>query len=171
MTGVFGMRKNIPWRERVVRDGDCLLWQGQIDSQGYSRLSGRLAHCVVYEEEVGPIPEGMQLDHECHNAETCAGGPGCLHRRCVNPAHLTPVTPRANVLKSNSVTALNVRKTHCKNGHEFTPENTHRRLDRRGRESRTCRACRRARKARNCYTRSTNSPVRVSTFTRSPMST
>lgn len=42
------------------------------------------------------------------------------------------------------VTHRNARKTHCKNGHEFTPENTRLALARTGRPTRVCIACKRA---------------------------
>lgn len=43
-----------------------------------------MAHRFAYEEVVGPIPEGHQLDHTCHN------------RACVNPGHLRPATNKQN---------------------------------------------------------------------------
>jgi hypothetical protein len=127
----------------------CWLWQRGLTAQGYgkvrtgSRRTARLtrhAHLVAYELFVGPIPEGLELDHLCHSGAVirgeCLGGPTCPHRRCVNPAHLEPVTPRTNTLRSRSVSAFNARKTHCKHGHEFTPVNT--RVRRGKRECRRC---------------------------------
>lgn len=58
-------------------------------------LAGKyhLAHRLSYEHFVGPIPGGLVLDHVCHTDDpSCPGGLPCLHRRCVNPAHLEPVT-------------------------------------------------------------------------------
>lgn len=89
---------------------------------GYTqmRVDGILtmAHRFAYEFLIGEIPDGMELDHTCHNLDSCTGGP-CEHRRCVNPAHLEPVTPRVNTLRSFNPAAINARKTRCKNGHEF----------------------------------------------------
>jgi hypothetical protein len=80
---------------------------------------------VAYELAIGPIPEGLTIDHLCRN------------RGCVNPAHLEAVTNRTNLLRGDGIAALNARKTHCKRGHEFTPENTY--VWREG--TRACRAC------------------------------
>jgi hypothetical protein len=92
----------------------------------------KLAHRVVYEAIVGPIPEGLELDHLCRNPA------------CVNPAHLEPVDHRTNVLRGFSPSAIHARKTHCVNGHEFTTENTL--VDKKGK--RNCRACARAARRR-----------------------
>lgn len=93
---------------------DCVEWSGHRDRDGYGKSNGKRAHRVAYEREVGPIPDGLQLDHLCRN------------RACVNVAHLEPVAPRENTLRSPiAPAAMNARKTHCLRGHEFTPENTY----------------------------------------------
>ena len=100
-----------------------------------------MAHRLAYEHFVGPIPEGMTLDHECHNRdETCAGGPTCLHRRCVNWEHLTPKPIGENTNASpNSWSA----RTHCPKGHPYDEANTRRA---RGTGHRVCRTCDRLRR-------------------------
>lgn len=114
----------------------------------------KMAHRIVYEAMVGPIPADLQLDHLCHSTDDkCPGGRNCWHRRCINPAHLEPVTGFENNLRSLSPSAINTRKWRCIRGHEFTPENTRLREPKKpGREPyRVCRACsrdwRRRRKA------------------------
>jgi hypothetical protein len=116
---------------RVDSSGDCWLWMGQRDSNGYGRLSGRMAHrvgWVLFGKEL-PSP-GMHFDHLCRT------------RACVNPDHLEPVTPLENQRRSAAAT-----KTHCVHGHEYTPENTYLRPVR-GRGMRDCRTCFRERTRR-----------------------
>jgi len=115
---------------RVAKGPDCWIWTGARRSPGgYGTIRGNghqlLAHRVAYELAIGPIPEGKQLDHLCRN------------KGCVNPAHLEPVTNRENVLRGVGPSAVNARKTHCVNGHEFTPENTYREKG----GGRACKAC------------------------------
>lgn len=90
-------------RER--HESGCLLYTGGLTPQGYGRVKmegrNRLAHVAAYELEFGPLPQGMTLDHVCHTQDlTCAGGPTCAHRRCVEVAHLEPVTLAENVRRS-----------------------------------------------------------------------
>lgn len=110
----------------------CWLYGGYIaEATGYGffaigRGKGWTAHRSAYHILVGPIPPGTQVDHTCHNDDPmCVGGKTCLHRRCVNPDHLEAVAGRINTLRSlNTRAACNAGKTRCKNGHDFTPQNT-----------------------------------------------
>ena len=99
----------------AIDENGCWVWQRHINAgYAFSHFRGfttRLAHRVSYEVFVGPIPDGLQLDHLCRNP------------RCVNPQHLEPVTQGENV-KRGRAGWHNKIKTHCVNGHEFTPENT-----------------------------------------------
>jgi len=98
--------------DMIRRDPDgCWTWQGRMFPNGYGDTAwapNRYAHRWSYEHFVGPIPEGLTLDHLCRNT------------RCVNPAHLDPVTHRENILRSPiAPAAVNARKTHCKHGHSL----------------------------------------------------
>jgi hypothetical protein len=105
---------------RVDKNGPngCWLWTGTHDGHhGYGRLKvdGHRtgAHRVAYELLVGPIPDGLFLDHLCRNPP------------CVNPAHLEPVTNRENVMRSPITLAyINSSKTHCPQGHPYDEANT-----------------------------------------------
>jgi len=131
---------------RKVKEQPSGCWHldGRVRKDGYSdfTLLGKhqLGHRVAYEHFVGPVPEGLQLDHRCHTDDLdCRGGFTCIHRRCVNPAHLEAVTQRENSLRGRSPAAANGAKTECDSGHPYTQENTY--TDPKGgRECRICRA-------------------------------
>ena len=104
---------------------ECWPWTLSVDSGGYGRLwfGGRThaAHRVAYELTFKPIPEGLEIDHTCHNEDpTCPGGPGCPHRRCCNPWHLEPVTPKQNGDRSRLTPQA---RTHCPHGHPYEGSN------------------------------------------------
>lgn len=111
-------------------EDECWLWMGSMYNNGYGKIgkTGYMVHRIAYELTQGDVPEDMCLDHLCKQ------------RNCVNPEHLEVVTLVENVMRGESQHAKNARKTHCINGHEFTPENTYHRSDRNTRE---CIACRR----------------------------
>lgn len=119
---------------KVSRSDGCWEWTGScFIPQGYGRfwMGGTKyvrAHRFAYELLVGPIPDGLVLDHLCRN------------RKCVRPDHLEPVTQGENVLRGVGLPAVNVAKTHCIHGHEFTEANTYRCGN-----ARNCRACHRIR--------------------------
>ena len=113
------------WRSIGVDENGCWLWAGPTNGDGYARISVGGVRCRAHRHfftvAVGPIPEGMVIDHACHNEATdCPGGASCLHRRCVNPAHLQAVTSGANVMNSGlTISGRNSSKTHCARGHAF----------------------------------------------------
>lgn len=126
--------------------GPCHIWTGAPVGTGrtgeFDEEYGRFwdgtrlvyAHRYAWEQENGPVPDGLELDHRCRR------------RNCTNPGHLEAVTSRVNTLRSNSPAALNARKTRCNNGHDLTDAAnviTSRRGD--GRTFRECRACKRDR--------------------------
>lgn len=120
--------------ERLMADATttsqgCILFGGATISKGYGQISvhGRqmLAHRAAYELLVGPIPDGLVIDHQCHNRDlTCRGGDACLHRRCINVEHLEPVTGAENTRRGHGGW-INASKRHCPSDHAYDEANTH----------------------------------------------
>lgn len=118
----------------------CWVWRRSVTKKGYSQVSiGRrmkIGHRVAYEEFVGPIPGGLQLDHLCRV------------KRCIRPKHLEPVTRAENWRRHvNSI-------TQCPQGHWYSPANTYAYAKANGATHRVCKECsiervRRGRAAQN----------------------
>lgn len=126
----------------VVREpSGCWRWTGRTNNHGYGVFAIRQRHTYAhrwsYEQFVGTIPAGLELDHLCRNPS------------CVNPAHLEAVSHRVNTLRGDSMSARHARRTHCNAGHEFTSQNTAIKRD----GSRACRECKRATDRRRWQTR------------------
>jgi len=130
--------ENLRFWSKVDASGPCWEWTAAIGKTGgygkYSyRLDGKVkyvyAHRYAYHVLVGPVPDGLELDHLCRN------------RKCVNPDHLDPVTRRENVRRGVGPTGRNMGKTHCPFGHEYTKENTYKLKS----GVRQCKMCGRAR--------------------------
>ncbi len=128
------------FRAKLAALDECWVWIGYADRLGYGRFrrpaeGGRgglcMAHRFAYEMLVGPVPEGLELDHLCRN------------RGCCNPAHLEAVTHLENMRRGAHALGETLR-SHCLRGHEYTPENIYWRKPRRpdGKPTRACRTCR-----------------------------
>jgi hypothetical protein len=130
---------------KVDKTETCWLWTAGRSDTGYGTFSVGQgvkvgAHRWAYEALVGPVPEGLQLDHLCRV------------RHCVNPAHLEPVTQRENMRRGAGhppfTGARERAATHCPHGHPYDEENTYRN-PRTG--FRSCRACNLARMRRRTH--------------------
>lgn len=127
----------------VNEETGCWEWRSPVRSDGYGvfglKVNGvqrtRRAHRIAYEALVGPIPDGLDLDHLCRV------------RNCCNPSHLEPVTRKENLrrgLVAETQRKRHAAVTHCPRGHEYTAENT-RIYVAQGHPSRACRSCDRER--------------------------
>lgn len=109
----------------------CWTYTGSLTAAGYGLAwNGEkevLVHRAAYEVLVGPIPEGLQLDHLCRVPA------------CYNPAHLEPVTAAENSRRRVALI------THCPAGHPYDADNTYLAPTRFGGVNRLCRTCRRER--------------------------
>jgi hypothetical protein len=118
----------------ALTESGCIVWLGGKNKNGYGQIHAGpdfgvarfLVHRWSYEYHVGPIPDGLEIDHLCKNTS------------CVNPDHLEPVTHAENLMRSDGFSAAHAQQTHCLNGHEFNAENTRLRRGRGGRECRPC---------------------------------
>lgn len=104
---------------KVTITDNCWQWTAGTDQGGYGRFKWKGLHRIIsrfiYAWLIEPVPSresNMEVDHLCKN------------RSCCNPLHLELVPKPINAERSNNPAVLNSRKTHCKYGHEFTPENT-----------------------------------------------
>lgn len=103
----------------TVTDNGCWLWNLSRNADGYGKVGRttnpwgeQMAHRVAFRIWNGDIPDGLQIDHLCRN------------RPCANPAHLEAVAHRTNMRRAPHI-AAQIARTHCKWGHEFSPENTY----------------------------------------------
>lgn len=139
--------KKKTWLERfydkVDTSGDCWLWTAAIIRGGYGLFAfpekNRTAHRGLWDNIMGAVPDGFELDHLCRVP------------KCVRLDHLEIVPHLENMRRSQpfrdnyGFAAENAAKQFCKEGHEYTPENTYRMKSRP--TARYCRACHHARSA------------------------
>jgi hypothetical protein len=137
-----------PLPERYPEAGPCHLWTastasrphpgGQVYGQFHADGTTVAPHSWLWRQERGPLPPGHVLDHWA-----------CDRGICVNLSHMRPATQRENILRSESIGAVNRAKTHCPQRHAYSSENTS--VDATG--ARHCRTCARDRNRRYYATR------------------
>lgn len=113
----------------------CWEWTGALSSGRYGCVgvdgTAWLTHRYAYTLAVGPIPDGLTIDHLCRNTV------------CGNPAHLEAVPQRINTLRGIAPSAVNARRAACIKGHALAGHNLITRRDGR----RACRTCKYAQTA------------------------
>lgn len=111
----------------IVRPSGCWDWQKHCDhfrnmkpgQRGYPTASYRNKRVrlnrKMLELRIGrTLKPGMQACHRCD------------YPPCINPDHLYEATNQQNHLDGGKRKRMQGQlKTHCKSGHEFTPENTY----------------------------------------------
>lgn len=105
------------WKQTEIKD-KCWLWKGTLDTRGYGLIDGmrthRLSLCIYLKLKYN---DTWVTCHICNNKE------------CWNPLHIYPGTPKDNtrdmVASGKHTSVFKRSKTHCVNGHEYTPENTY----------------------------------------------
>jgi hypothetical protein len=164
LTDPVGLRFAAKLAEDLIPDhrpdlGPCVQWTGSTTPKGYGqfKVDGRneLAHRWLFKRLHGPVPDGKQLHHLCHDPGACTLKTGCPHRACV--VHTTPVTRRENILAGGSPVAARAGRTRCQGkwapraadgtilGHDLTdPANVFVQVLANGARMRHCRACMRA---------------------------
>jgi hypothetical protein len=118
----------LEWAKENETDEGCWPWPSvgptgyPLKAKGYAR-----AYTAVYVDEYGPVPPGLTLDHTCHSVQVlaglCLGGDECVHRRCVRPDHLEPITMAEQSARSANVVIARA-SLKCPRGHLWTEENT-----------------------------------------------
>jgi hypothetical protein len=140
---------------RFVATCECWEWTGRTSAGGHPLLSAEgesYANRLAYKLWCGPVPSGFHVV------------PSCARQACVSPFHLVALSPGAALRFTKrwdqARDALRPRTrqpwTHCRRGHELTPENIEwnhsSKRDGDGRlvavTTRLCRICARARRLR-----------------------
>lgn len=137
-----GTVRSITRRDALNRVWESVVRRPQLDTRGYHSmfLTGnglrefRTVQSIVLESFVGPRPDGMVICHYDDNK---------LNNRLENLRYDSPTANRLDAVRNGR--DYWTARSHCKNGHEFTDENTRLQDDGEGRKSRHCRACNRIR--------------------------
>lgn len=135
-------------RSYIVLPNGCWEWQlSRNIKDGYaqfstSRTSTARAARWAYKTFVGPIPQGMTIEHLCHTQdETCSGGTACTHRLCVNWQFCLGLLSRVENVRRSRKIAAQIAITRCPANHEYSLANTWS-----YRNMRSCKTCNYARK-------------------------
>ena len=144
MAGTMFTREQVvaAFWSKVEKTPTCWLWRGSKNENGYGQVwrgfmekkrTMEAAHRLAYRILIGEIPKGLEIDHLCKV------------RLCVNPEHLEPVTHRENLRRGDTLSGVNSRKTHCKNGHMLSRDNLLGSERYRKHKGRCCKTCHRIR--------------------------
>jgi HNH endonuclease len=129
------------FEDEAFPENGCWFWTGALTDRGYASFSSGYksynAHRWLYQWKYGPLPATLQLDHLCRN------------RHCINPDHLEPLTQKEHSARTPENSSWFTSPTHCKYGHELTPENVYLYPNANGRFARHCRTCRRLRQRKD----------------------
>ena len=114
---------------KVIKTDSCWQWSGYTTKAGYGRIrindKMEYAHRVSYQLFINELEDGLEVLHTCNNPS------------CINPYHLRQGTHKENMEQmANENRHPFKNKTHCKQGHEYTEENTGKRTG--GRYCKTC---------------------------------
>jgi hypothetical protein len=102
------------WLKVIKHEEGCWEWKGAKHDHGYGKIDKMLASHASWLIHFGPVPDGLEVCHTCDNPE------------CTRPDHLWLGTHGDNMRDAFSKgRVVHIPKTHCKRGHEFTPENTY----------------------------------------------
>ena len=131
------VNKDGPVPEAHTELGNCWLWIGAIDPQGYGHFwagertaAGNARAGYAHRFAYGDVPAGMDISHLCEV------------ENCVRRSHLEAVPHQINVRYGNGFVAKKAAQTHCVRGHAFDSSNTYTRKN----GTRMCLACDRLRK-------------------------
>ena|SRR6266850_7225626 len=130
---------------RIKEVRSCWVWQGALNKEGYARIrvpgfiSKWAIHRASYEVFVGPIPDGLTIDHLCRNPP------------CINPEHLEPVSMEVNIRRGFGIGMVNQAKTTCHNGHPYVEGSYILEQLGDGKTGRRCVICRRKRENDNYH--------------------